>query len=136
LEARWRDGAQHEKDTPQKVPAGLLGVHQQVPIQVSTDPDPAFFLIADPDPWFDDLKLKKIYSWKFNFYFLDQKLQFTFPLASVKDAQATGEAFSPQKRTALPNMKILYFFLFLCIIFTLLDPDPQFECGSGSSNSN
>ncbi len=43
------------------------------------DPDPAFFLIADPDPGFDDLKLKKIYSWKFNFYFFDQKLQFTSP---------------------------------------------------------
>jgi hypothetical protein len=28
---------------------------------------------------FDDLKLKKNYSWKFNFYFLDQKLQFTYP---------------------------------------------------------
>ncbi len=27
-----------------------------------TDPDPAFFLIADPDPDFDDLKLKKIYN--------------------------------------------------------------------------
>jgi len=57
-----------------------------------TDPDPAFCLIADPDsgsgsririldpdPGFDDLKLKKIYSWKFNFYFLDQKFQFTYP---------------------------------------------------------
>ncbi len=44
--------------------------------------DPAFFLIADPDsgfripdpdpdPGFDDLKYKKMYSWKFNFYFLD-----------------------------------------------------------------
>ncbi len=44
-----------------------------------TDPDPAFFLIADPDPGFDDLKLKKNFSWKFNFYFLDQKLQFTYP---------------------------------------------------------
>jgi hypothetical protein len=60
------------------------------------DPDPAFFLtadpdsdpdlgsgfriwISDPDPGFDDLELKKIYSWKFNFYFLDQKLQFTYP---------------------------------------------------------
>ncbi len=41
--------------------------------------DPEFFLIADPDPGFDDLKLKKIYSWKFNYYFLDQKLQFTYP---------------------------------------------------------
>ncbi len=50
-----------------------------------TDPDTAFFLIADqdsgsgfriripdPDPGFDDLKLEKTYSWKFNFYFLDQ----------------------------------------------------------------
>ncbi len=43
-----------------------------------TDPDPAFFLNADPDPGFDDLNLEKIDSWKFNFYFLDQKLQFTF----------------------------------------------------------
>ncbi len=34
----------------------------------NADPDPAFFLIADPDPGFDDLKLTKIYSWKFNFY--------------------------------------------------------------------
>jgi hypothetical protein len=47
-----------------------------------------FFLIADPDPesriripdpGFDGQKLQKIYSWKFNFYFLDQKLQFTYP---------------------------------------------------------
>jgi hypothetical protein len=44
-----------------------------------TDPGLAFFLIADPDPGFDHLKLKKIYSWKCNFYFLDQKLQFTYP---------------------------------------------------------
>jgi hypothetical protein len=48
------------------------------------DPDPAFFLIAvirilDPDPGFDDLKLEKIYSWKFNYNFLDQKLKFTYP---------------------------------------------------------
>jgi hypothetical protein len=32
-------------------------------------------------------------------------------------------------------MKILYFFIFLWVIFTLLDPNPEFECGSGSSNS-
>jgi hypothetical protein len=39
---------------------------------------------------------------------------------------------------ALQNVKILHFFLFLWVIFSLLDPDPdpQFECGSGSSNSN
>ncbi len=31
-------------------------------------------------------------------------------------------------------MKILDFFLFLGVIFALLDPDPQFECGSGSGS--
>ncbi len=61
------------------------------------DLDPAFFLITDPDPGFDDLK-----------------------------------------HPALQNMKILYFFLFLWVIFPLLDPDPdqQFEYGSGSRSSN
>jgi hypothetical protein len=49
---------------------------------------------------FDDLKLKKICSWKFNFYLLDQKLHFFYPRTSIMDAQATGEAFNPQKRTS------------------------------------
>jgi hypothetical protein len=35
---------------------------------------------------------------KFFIYFFDQKLQFTYPLASIKDVQATGEVFIPQKR--------------------------------------
>jgi hypothetical protein len=77
--------------------------------------------IPDPDPWFDDLKLKKKYSWKFYFYLLDKKLQFTYPYAYIKDAQATGEAFSLH---SLQNMKILYFFQLLWVIFALLDPDP------------
>jgi hypothetical protein len=47
--------------------------------------------IPDPDPGFDDLKLKKN---------IQLVLPFTYPLASIKDAQATGEAFSPQKRTS------------------------------------
>jgi hypothetical protein len=34
------------------------------------------------------------------FYFFDQKMQFTYPQASLKDAQATGESFSPQKGTS------------------------------------
>jgi hypothetical protein len=59
---------------------------------VDPDPDPAFFLIADRDPGsgfqiqipdldpgFDDLKFKKSTAGKFNFYFFDQKLQFTYP---------------------------------------------------------
>jgi hypothetical protein len=31
-------------------------------------------------------------------YFLDRKFQFIYPQASIKDAQATKEAFIPQKR--------------------------------------
>jgi hypothetical protein len=93
--------------------------------------------IPDPDPGFDDIQLKKIYSWKFNFYFLYQKLQFTYPKASKMDAQAAGEAFK-REHPVLKNIKILDFFQFLWVIFALLDPDtdPQFECGPGSSNSN
>jgi hypothetical protein len=43
-----------------------------------------------------------------------------------------------REHPALQNLKILYFFLFLWVIFALLDPDldPQFVCGSGSSYSN
>ncbi len=35
--------------------------------------------IPDPDPGFDVLKLKNNYIRQFNFYFLDQKLQFNYP---------------------------------------------------------
>jgi hypothetical protein len=45
-------------------------------------------------------KKKKITAQKKINFFLVQKLQFTYPKASIKDAQATGEAFSPQKRTS------------------------------------
>jgi hypothetical protein len=31
---------------------------------------------------------------------IDQKLQFTYPQAFIKDVQATREALSPQKRTS------------------------------------
>jgi hypothetical protein len=40
-----------------------------------------------------------------------------------------------KEHPALQNTKFPYFFLFMWAIFALLDPDPQFECGSGSSNS-
>ncbi len=58
---------------------------------------------------------KKIYTWK-SFYFFDKKLQFTYPQAFLKDAEATLEVFSPQKGTyALQNMEFLFFLLpYLC----------------------
>jgi hypothetical protein len=81
----------------------------------NADPDPAFFLIADLDPVLDPgffmnenwtkLKLTKIY------IFFDKKLQYTYSYASIKDAQATEEAFRPQKRTS-NNSKHEIFLLF------------------------
>jgi hypothetical protein len=66
-------------------------------VDPDTDSDPAYFLIADPDPRFDDLTLKKIYSWKFNFYFLDQNLQFTYPRASIKGRPSYRRSLQPSK---------------------------------------
>jgi hypothetical protein len=94
------------------------------PHRFNTDPDPAFFLIADPDPGVPNPGLK-IYSCK---TFLDRKLQITYPWASIKDAQAMRVQEKPsalkREHPALQNnLKILYFFLYLWVIFALLDPD-------------
>jgi hypothetical protein len=44
----------------------------------------------------------------------------------MKDVQATEEAFSPQKRTSNTSKHgISEFFLFLWVIFALLDPESQ-----------
>jgi hypothetical protein len=95
--------------------------------------------IPDPDPGFDDLKLKKITAGNLIFIFLIKNCNFLIP-RPTKRTPKQQEKPSGLKREypALQNMKILYFFLFLWVILALLDPDPhpQFECGSGSSNSN
>jgi hypothetical protein len=78
---------------------------------------------------------------KNKFIFFYQKLQFTYPQASIKDAQATGEAYSPQKRTSSNSKhEIALLFSFFWVIFALLDqdPDPATQinavcCGSGST---
>ncbi len=52
---------------------------------------------------------KKILQKNLNFFY--QKLQFTHPKVSINDVQATGEAFSPQKRTSSTSKReICYFF--------------------------
>jgi hypothetical protein len=43
-------------------------------------------------------KKLKHYSWKKFIHIFEQKLQFTYLWAFIKDGQATGEAFSAQKR--------------------------------------
>jgi hypothetical protein len=69
---------------------------------------------VNPDPiWiqgFNDQKLKKKIQLIFLKYLFDQKLQFTY-------VQATGEAFSPQKRTSSTSrMKFVNFF-YVCWSF-------------------
>jgi hypothetical protein len=54
--------------------------------------------IPDPDPGFDDLKLKKFTAGNLIFFFLIKNCNLLIPRPPKKDAQATGEAFSPQKR--------------------------------------
>ncbi len=68
-------------------------------------------------------KMEKIFSWKNVICFFYQK--FSYPKAPIKDAQATGEAFSPHKRTSsTSNMRFRNIFRFFWVIFALLDPDP------------
>jgi hypothetical protein len=60
-------------------------------------------------------------------------MQFTYPWASIKDAQATGEAFSPQKwTTSTSKGENSVLFSIFWVIFSLwirirnfyADPDP------------
>jgi hypothetical protein len=94
---------------------------------------------VDPDPGFDDLKLKKICSWKLISIFLIKNCNLLIPRPPERTPKLQ-EMPSALKREhpVLKNMKILDCFLFLWVIFALLDPDldPQFECGSGSRSSN
>ncbi len=93
--------------------------------------------IPDPNSGFDDLKLKKIYSWKFNFYFLDQNCHLLIPRPPLRTPKLQKKPSTlKREHPVLKNMKILDFFLFLWVIFALLDPDPATQinadpCGSG-----
>ncbi len=87
------------------------------------DPDPVLF------QGFDDQKYENKYSRNFfKSFFLYQKLKFTY-------VPATGEAFSPQKRTSSTSKNEIYeLFLCLRVIFALLDldTDPRNPIESGS----
>ncbi len=51
---------------------------QNLRMNINTDPDPIWI------QGFHDQKLKKIRAEKFFLFFFDQKLQFTYPWASIK----------------------------------------------------
>jgi hypothetical protein len=89
---------------------------------VDPDSDPAFQEIPDLIPTYPNLiririqglitKIWKKIQWKFiQKLFFSSKLQLTYPWGFIKDVQATGEAFSPQKRTSRTSkMKFITFF--------------------------
>jgi hypothetical protein len=75
--------------------------------------DPAFQVNSDPEiriQGFDNKKLKekKIQLKHFLVAFFDQKLQFTYPKASLKDVHARGEACRTLKRTSNTSKKEIY----------------------------
>jgi hypothetical protein len=71
----------------------------------------------DPDPWFSEPKTE----WKNQLKFFGQKMQFTYPKASIKNVKAQ-EKLSALKRD---HPALEFYFLFLWIIFALLDSDPD-----------
>jgi hypothetical protein len=106
---------------------------------LDTDPDPAFFLIADPDPGYGSRvwwpNIEKIYSWKFNFYHLEQKLLFFLSLGLHKGRPSYRRSLQPSKENIqyLKPWKFWTFKFYFCVSFLPswirirnlnADPDP------------
>jgi hypothetical protein len=68
--------------------------------------------------------------------FFDQKLQFIYSQASIKSFQATGKAFSPQKKTSSTSKNVTYK-LFPIFVGHFCHPGSgsrnHIESGSGST---
>jgi hypothetical protein len=81
-------------------------------------------------------KNEKLIALKLMYFFLIENfnLRILRPPQRTHQLQEKPSALK-RKHSALKNMKVLYFFVYLCIIFALLDPDPASsnsnECGSG-----
>jgi hypothetical protein len=55
-----------------------------------------------------EFSISREYSKKIYFFLFYQKLQFTYSLASKKDVQDIGEAFSPEKKTSSTEKDEIY----------------------------
>jgi hypothetical protein len=89
------------------------------------DPDPVFQVNLDTDPdqgWWPKTEGKKA---EIFYIFFWSKIAIYLFLGLYKGrAQATGEAFSSQKRTSSTlKMTFVNFFIFLWLLFALLDTD-------------
>jgi hypothetical protein len=102
------------------------------------DPDPGSgwrILISDPDPGFYDLKLEIFIAGNLISIFLIKNCNY---LASIKDGtpklQEKPSALK-KEHPVLKNIKILDFFLFLWVIFALLNPDPATQINADPCRS-
>ncbi len=91
-----------------------------------TDPDPAFFLIADQDPGFDDLKFKKNLQLEIYFSFSWSKFAIYLSLGLHKGRTSYRRSLQPSKENIqhFKTWKFCTFFYFCGSFFALMDPDP------------
>ncbi len=82
-----------------------------------SDPDPAFFLIADPDPGFDDLKWKKLQMIK-NYIFFGSKTTIYLSLGLHKGRPSNRRSLQPLKEN-IQHFKTWKFctFFYFCASF-------------------
>jgi hypothetical protein len=106
----------------------LIGPRVSDPDSLIPDPDPAFYAEyrsgsgSNPDPGFWWPKFKKFTAKKNLIFFWSKNATYLFQ-ASIMDVQASGEAFSPQKRTSSTSKhEISSLFPFFEVIFALLEP--------------
>ncbi len=85
-----------------------------------------FGLNTDPDSGPIEIRVLMAKYWKNlqpkKIFLVGQKLRFTYPYASIKDAHFYKRSFQPSEEN-IQHMKLLNFFLLLWVIFVLLDPD-------------
>jgi hypothetical protein len=83
--------------------------------------------------------VRKKIQMKIYLFFFDQKLQFTYPQAFIKEIHPTGEAFRPQERTSSTVLKQLNFKIFIYFSGSVLpswiririaNPDPDIYPGT------
>ncbi len=91
--------------------------------------------VPDPDPGFWWPKMGKNLSEK-KFVFFWSKIAFYLSLGFRNGRPSYRRSLQPSKENIQHFRKwnLLTFFLFLCAIFALLDPDLDCESGSGSRN--
>ncbi len=107
------------------------------PYSYDTDLDPAFKAEYQAGSrCFNDQKLKKFTAEKKIIFLWIKKHNLPIPRHLQRKSKLQKKpSAAKREHPALQNMKFLNYFLLLWVIFALLDPDPDSEYGSGSTDS-